>query len=146
MECQICGKNISPLIKVEVEGAIIEVCEKCIKFGTRIVPQQAYQPIKRKIEVEKLKENELVTNYGELIKKYRESKGLTREEFAKRIGERESVIKRIEEEKLEPTEELTKRIENFLKIKLTQEISGEIKYKEEKKRPKLTVGDVVEVR
>jgi putative transcription factor len=62
-----------------------------------------------------------VSNYGMLIKKSRESRGLTINDFAKMIKERDSVIKRIENEEMGPDDELTKRIENFLKIKLIED-------------------------
>jgi uncharacterized protein (TIGR00270 family) len=136
---------VETLVKAEVEGTLIDVCEKCTKFSTRVVTQQMYEPITKKIEL-KLKENDFISKYGEMIKRYRESKGLTREEFAKRISEKESVIKRVEEEQMKPNDELTKRIENFLNIKLMQETIEETKYREEKKKPKLTVGDIAEVR
>jgi putative transcription factor len=146
MDCTICGREVNILTRVEIEGTVVEVCDRCVKFG-RVVeePKVSYKPMTQPVTFKELKENDFVANYGELIRKYREMKGLTREEFAKRISEKESVVKRVEEEQMEPNEELTRRIESFLRIKLTQEITEEMKYKEEKKRPKLTVGDVVEV-
>jgi putative transcription factor len=134
-------------VKAKIEGSIVDVCDKCVKFGSRVVEQPTYKPIVRKIDFEELKENEFVlaSGYGKKIRYARETRGLTREEFANRINEKESVIKRIEDEEMEPDEELTKRIEKFLGIKLTERYEERIKQKDEKKRPKLTVGDVVKV-
>ncbi len=144
MECVLCGKEVEKSNKVLVEGSIVDVCERCVKFGKKISEPIAYRPITRKIEF-KEPETELVSDYGKMIAKIRESKGLTRDEFAKRLSEKESVIRRIEEERMTPDEELAKKIEGFLGIKLTQEYGEMKRYREEKKKAKLTVGDVVEI-
>jgi len=123
MECQICGKNFQKLNKIELEGTVVSVCERCMRFGKVVEKKVDYQEMKRYVSFKPLVENEVtfVPKYGELIRKRREANGLTRIDFAKRINEKESVIKRIEEEGMEPDEELAKRIENFLKIKLTED-------------------------
>jgi uncharacterized protein (TIGR00270 family) len=69
---------------------------------------------------------------------------LTREEFSKKINERESVIRRIEKEEMRPSESLTKKIENFLKIKLT-EVYEKKKIRERPKKGSLTIGDIAEL-
>jgi putative transcription factor len=123
MECQICGKNFQELNKIEVEGTIVGVCDKCVKFGKIVEEKIDYQEIKRYVRVKALIKNEIkfVPRYGELIRKTRESKGLTRVDFAMKINEMESVVKRVENEEMDPSDELTKRIENFLGIKLTED-------------------------
>jgi putative transcription factor len=123
MECSICGKDFPNLNKIELEGTIVGVCDKCVKFGKVVEKKIDYQQIKRYVSFKPLIENEikLVSEYGALIKKSREAKGLARIDFAKRINEKESVIKRIEEEEMGPDDELMKSIENFLKIKLTED-------------------------
>jgi len=60
----------------------------------------------------------LVENYGELIRKSRENAKISREELAKRLGEKESVLRRIESGEMYPTAELTIKLERLLKIKL----------------------------
>lgn len=130
--------------KAFVEGSVIDVCDRCVKFGRKIIQPTYYKPIARKIEF-KEPETELISDYGKMITKLRESKGLTREKFAKRISEKESVIRRIEEERMIPDEELAKRIESFLGIKLTQEYKEVRKHREEKRKSRLTVGDIVEI-
>ena len=143
-ECTICGKKVDILNKVEMEGTVIEVCEKCTKFGTKIIPRQSYKPIAKKIEF-KIEEDEFVPDYGKAIKRYRESKCLNREEFSKQLNEKETVIKRVEEEQMEPDERLTKKLENLIGTKLTQKYSSGAKTSEKKKH-RLTVGDIVEVK
>lgn len=133
----------------KIEGAVIEVCERCSKFGTKVdVPNPIdYTPIKRTIKITDLDNSnlELVPEYGKLIVKVRESKGLSRYDFAKRLNEKESVIKRLEEEEFEPAEDLIKRIEGFLDITLRERYEVALVRQRMKKRPDLTVGDIVEV-
>lgn len=142
-----CGKEVSVLSKAEIEGTIVEVCDRCIRFGTKIIEKPKYKLVSRPIVFKELKENEfeLIPNYGKTIVRYRELKGLTREEFAKKINEKVSVIKRLEEEQMEPSEELTKRIESFLEIKLMERYQERFKQPEGKRKGRLTVGDIVEV-
>lgn len=145
MECLICGKEAEKLNKALVEGSIVDVCDRCVKFGTKIQEREIYyRPIKRKIEF-KEPDTEIISHYGKMISKTREDKGLTREEFARRINEKESVVKRIEEEAILPNGQLIKKIESFLGVKLLQMYKEEKKHKGKKVRPELTVGDIVEI-
>jgi putative transcription factor len=147
MECQLCGQDFPNLNKAKVEDSIIDVCDKCLKFGTEIVESKpVYKSIGRKIEFKELIDSGLAIadGYGYKIKKAREIKGMTREQFANIMNEKESVIKRIEEEHMEPTEKLAKRIENFLGIGLKEKYE-ERKMRREEKKSKLTVGDIVKV-
>jgi len=120
-ECTLCGKKVTASNKIELEGTVVDVCDGCIKFG-RVVETKLYKPMARKIQLAALAENdmELTTDYGVRVKKAREGRGLTRTEFARVINERESVIKRVEAQTLEPDNALAKKIERFLEIKLKE--------------------------
>ena len=144
MECTICGKETGKLNKAMVEGSLVEVCDKCVKFGELLSKPASYKTIVRKIEL-KEPEEEIISDYGKLVAKARWGKGLTREEFAKRISEKESTIRRIEDEQMEPDEKLIKKIENFLSIQLTQHYKEEGRLKGKKKKSELTLGDIVEL-
>jgi len=102
--------------------------------------------VKRKIYTPYLEEEEtvFVDNYGKRIIETRKRMNLTREEFAKKINERESVIKRIENEEMRPNETLTKKIERFLKIKLKQPYEKK-KTARKPRKGELTIGDIIEV-
>ncbi len=132
-----------------IEGAVIEVCERCSRFGTKADVSKAisYTPIKNTIRFSALDsvDFELMSEYGKLIAKVRESKGLTRYDFAKRINEKESVVKRLEDQEFEPAEELVRKIEDFLDIRLREKIEGTILRQRVKKKLDLPLGDVVEV-
>lgn len=130
----------------KVEGAIVEVCERCTRFGTKVDVPQIYAPIKKPIIFSEPDELnlELVPEYGKIIIKARKDKGLSRYDFAQNIKEKESVMKRIEDEIMKPDEDLIKRMENLLNIKLTEKYDGFVPQRG-KKRIDLTVGDIVEV-
>lgn len=127
---------------------MLEVCENCVNFGKEIIETNPVQ-IEKKKEIEDLsfykEENSFVENYGKLIVETRGKKGLNREQFAEKIKERESLIKRVENEEMAPDDALTYKIERFLEIKLKKPY--EEKYTERKtaKKPDLTIGDIVEV-
>jgi uncharacterized protein (TIGR00270 family) len=93
----------------------------------------------------KLKEETvIVDNYGKKIIEARKKINLTREKFAKKINEKESVIRRVESEEMEPDDKLTEKIERFLEIKLKK--TYEEKPIERKQiKGELTLGDILEV-
>lgn len=74
---------------------------------------------------------ELIENYGELVREARTRMGLTQDELASQIGEKLTVIKKIEHGELRPSIELARKLEKFLKIRLLvpaeEEPSSELK-------------------
>ncbi len=87
----------------------------------------------------------LVENYGLLVKNARERMGLSHEELGAKLGEKASVMRKIEQGKLKPDNVLARKLEHFLKIKLLVP-STEIKLvgvsKVEDKHG-LTIGDLL---
>ncbi|MCS7097544.1 MAG: multiprotein bridging factor aMBF1 [Candidatus Methanomethyliaceae archaeon] len=145
MNCEICGQKISKLVKIEIDKSILTVCSKCSRFGTIVRKEKAVKSLKipkpPRIQDE---EEELIENFGEIIKKRREELGISREEFAKKLGEKESVIRRIESEEMYPSRDLLLKIERLLKISLRMKVEKVI----EEKIPNfnLTLGDVAIVK
>ncbi len=135
------------MYKAEIEGTFLEVCENCLKFGEKVgeVEIQEVKIIpKQKPEI-KEEETVFVDNYGELIIEARKRMNLTREEFANNIKEKESIIKRIESQKMRPDDRLTEKIEKFLGIKLKQ-IFENRRLEKKPFRGELTLGDIVELK
>src|SRR3990172_6427976 len=114
MECEICGTVIkgNP-IRVTVEGTVLDVCSKCAHYWK---PQDKWTPVSRKISptervivahrpkrdvFDKL-EDEIIPDYAQIIKKARESQGLTIEELASKMMEKATLIRKIEREELIP--------------------------------------------
>jgi len=144
MECNLCGKEYPKLNKAMIEGSIIDVCDACVKFGTKIADKEFYKPVKKPIALIKENNYNFIEHYGKTIVETREKKGLSRREFEKLLNEKDSLIERIEKEVMEPDEELTKKIEKFLGVKLTEKYE-DVLPKKVKGRKDLTVGDVIEV-
>jgi len=131
-ECPICGSVIwGKGQKVLLEGAKITVCDVCAKHGKKIAsPKSPSQfkpsgnfrqrkPLQRSSsKTTGLIEMELVSDYARKIRSVRNANKLTQEQFAQKINEKPSLLRRIEAGKAEPTIKLAKKIEKFYKIKL----------------------------
>ncbi len=115
-ECEICGRNISELRKVEIDGTVFNVCNQCSELGEEIIDRH---PSTRKETPSMPNISELKENFNEIIRKKRESLGLKQKELALSMGISESLLKRIEHG-FKPTDDIAKRIERFLKIKVFQ--------------------------
>jgi putative transcription factor len=150
--CDMCGKTIDRIYKTMVEGVLMDLCDDCSKFGEvvseRNIMNEKYK--KKKEAVKEAKENKirmqkLVDNYGKLIRDKRERKGLKQEELAKKLNEKESLIKNIEKGHIEPSLKTARKIEAFLKIKLIEEVELDesVFGKNENGGDELTLGDVI---
>jgi putative transcription factor len=153
------------LTRVLIEGAEVSVCRDCSRLGKPVLmisklknpgkPTLATgvqtvkpprQPKTSNRDIEKSIESySLVENYGFLVKSARERMGLSPEELGVKLGEKASVIRKIEQGKLKPDNVLARKLEHFLKIKLlvpSTEIKpvGVSKVEEERG---LTIGDLL---
>jgi putative transcription factor len=159
MLCEMCSTK-DAAYKVEVEGSRLNVCEKCSGFGRVIARLASVEPKKdkKKTDVESTtravsqKKTETVqlikADYAKLIKTAREKTGLTQEEFAKRISERESMIHNMESGHMKPNLELARKLERVLKISLVDDVEVEEPGQPEKKKPGegLTLGDLIRIK
>lgn len=137
MQCEICGDDIkgNP-IRVTVEGTVLDVCSKCAHYGK---PQDKWTPVSRKMaptervivthrpkrDVFDRLEDEILPDYAQVIKKARESQGLTIEELASKMMEKATLIRKIEREELIPEDTVRKKLETTLNIKLTERVSSQ---------------------
>ena len=119
MFCNLCGRDYPRLNKAEVEGAIVDACDKCARFGQKILEPTEYKVTT--VSFSRMDVVESAENYGEMIKRYRESNGMTREDFAKRLSEKISVIKRLEDETMSPDVKLMKKVEMMIGMKLAED-------------------------
>ncbi|MGD2200455.1 MAG: multiprotein bridging factor aMBF1 [Candidatus Bathyarchaeota archaeon] len=130
MRCEVCGEEIrgKPHRRI-IEGGKMTVCGRCASFGSadwtpnkpqRRLRRTRRQPRRPRSDVEAAEVMELVSDYGVLIRKARRGKDWTVEDFAKEIQEKESVIKKLEKEDLNPDEKLIRKLEAALSIKLLE--------------------------
>ena len=144
MRCEICDKNTEELYETKVQGSLLTICKECSKFGEviKVIKKEAPKIIR---EETALKEEEsLLPGYGSIIRMAREKTGLTQEAFGKKIYESESLIKRLENENIRPTEKLREKIEKALRITLSEKVKEVIKGAG--KTMPLTVGDIIKVK
>ena len=149
MYCSICGKKVDEIYMAEVEGAKLELCSLCAKYGKGI--RKVEQPVIRKKKKIARAEPEaiydLVSDYASKIRQTRISEGLNPKDFAHRINEKESVMKKIEVGKLKPSLRLAEKIERAFGVKLIEEQSKDVgggpgRYQE----TPATFGDIVKMK
>ncbi len=153
--CGICGETEATR-KVLVEGTLLNVCAGCAKFGEEVrTPQEAKRKLVSRAEEEKDEvEQEIVSDFGRLVRIAREKLGLTQPALGKLVNEKESVILRMESGKMTPDLKTARKLERALKIRLVLE-PAEVKAaakaakpaaKKDEKKQDLTLGDVVKVK
>ncbi|MDD1694116.1 MAG: multiprotein bridging factor aMBF1 [Methanoregula sp.] len=165
MQCEMCGETIRGAPKlVRVEGAELQVCSKCEKFGTEVqqvrrtdlvrpsvtrqgsVKAQVLAPSTyRKRDMFDFIEGDVVDDYHERIRRARMEKGLSQKELAMQIKEKEHLIQKIENHDLIPEENVRKKLEKALEIRLIDAPETEV----EKKVPGSlapTLGDLTVIR
>ncbi|MDL5501776.1 MAG: multiprotein-bridging factor 1 family protein, partial [Candidatus Methanoperedens sp.] len=69
-------------------------------------------------------EDEILPDYAQVIRKARESQGLTIEDLASKMMEKATLIRKIEREELIPEDTVRKKLETTLNIKLTERVSS----------------------
>lgn len=137
MQCEICGSETTDKpVKVTLEGATLNVCGKCSHYGK---PTDKWSPVSRKMsptgksfsprKPSRTKfdrtEDEINQDYAEIIKNARESQHLTIEQLASKIKEKVMLLRKIERDELVPEDNLRKKLESELHIKLTEKYSSE---------------------
>jgi len=132
MRCEVCGREIrgEPFRRV-IEGAKLMVCAQCAPLGsmewspakptTRARRTRTPRPRPRS-EVEAAEQLSLVEDYGAKIRRARQKMGMTVEDLAKKISEKESVIKKLEREELNPNVTLVEKIRRALNIELMERV------------------------
>ncbi len=146
-ECELCGRY-GKLKEVIIEGSRLLVCEKCASLGKEVksLDNSGSRSSFGMFVREKEKIVDIVPGFGKKIKNAREKLSLTQEELAKKLMVKSSLIAKLEREEIKPDEDLAKKIEKLLKIKIIEEYTIEIEKKSEdneKKDVALTIGDLM---
>lgn len=145
MYCEICGRRVqSGLSLVRVGGTNLRACAECSRGRPRAQVQPSDRIISRsKTRETKRKSAPVITRkpqrpkdvpelslrptrgYGKAVQRAREGKGITVDEFSRSVGIRESLVRKIEAEKITPSISDLRKIERALGIKLIEEYSEE---------------------
>lgn len=156
-QCEICGAEISGASqRIVIDGSSLDACKSCARFGK---PEDKWSPVSRKMApaeraftVRRPKPRdhfkdlvELVPEYGRKVREARESMGLTPEALGLRIKEKAALLKKIEREEISPEDEVRKKLEKELNIKLTDQV-GEAKLRAGGQSRGLTLGDIASIK
>jgi putative transcription factor len=147
VECEICGKQADVLYEISVEGAQMLACERCARSGEilRTVNSEKEEKPRKTVPIEKKRESgeeEIIENYGDVMRKAREALGLPIKVLAERISEKESTLIRIEKQKTLPSEKTRKKLEKELGIKLVSRSAEKEQFRTSKKDEPVTIWDM----
>lgn len=150
---------------IEVDGAKLLVCQRCKRFGVEVkkqarernvspvkpavkIPYKTLKPSRPKPMREKavkaeILEYELVDDYPQQIRSARESSKLTQADFAQRIGEKLSIVQKLETGKIRPSDALIEKINRVLRINLRAPVEEDLaSHHYQKPNLELTIGDI----
>lgn len=156
-QCEICGAEISGLPqKIVIERSTMEVCKSCARFGKpedkwtpvprKMVPVERGFAVKRPAPRDQFKDlAELVPDFGRKIREAREGLGLSLEELGAKIKEKATLLKKIEREDISPEDEIRKKLERELRIKLTDQLT-DAQVKSGGSGRGLTLGDIANIK
>ena len=141
--CELCGKQ-TELVTAVVEGADLEVCSNCAKHGTvkRKVHNSAHQPKPLPL----LPEESVVKNFAVLLRQAREKRGLTQEDFAKLLQEKESIVTKWESGSLQPEVVVARKVGKILGLSVVEWEKPEPLPQQKSRSDVLTLGDMITVR
>ena len=168
MRCEVCGRRIrGKPNRVIIEGAVMTVCGKCARLGTpyheppkpkamtgkiAVKKTPLIRRVKSKASTPKIDDSlELVDDYSVRVRQARERLGLTHEDLGKKIGEKVSVLKKVETGKIVPDNVLARKLEHALQVKLlvpaeTLEVKASKSIVASKPQRGLTLGDIVQIK
>lgn len=152
--CELCGAP-SADIPAQVEGVNLKVCRNCAKHSSIKVPAESrgYKSYSRSnfpAPKREVPEQHLLPNFSDLLRKEREKRNLTNEDFAKLLQEKESAVAKWESGTMRPPIPAAIKMGKILGIYLIERQTNSSE-KSEKIEPKrtsdeLTLGDFIKVK
>ena len=150
-ECELCGSPVSAPYTVLVEGVELRVCAKCAKgkkvmnrpASARAASASGRAAAPKRQQKAREEDLEVVEDYGNIIKKARESMGIPIKVLGEMINEKETLLLRLEEQKTLPSISLARRLERALNIKLLAQPDISEEAQQQRGRGSLSIGDFV---
>ena len=155
MLCEMCGTESASLEPRKVSGSVLRLCSSCGEMGSqtsfresighRAYVAQALEKRKQRERYEDIEPDEyvLVSNYGSVVRRAREKKGLDHANLASKISEKKSILTSVEAGNMKPNEKLIKKLENSLGIKLVEKVEVESTPRSNQSSKALTMGDLL---
>ena len=147
INCDLCGKVEENLARALIEEVQLEVCTACEKFGKIIEQPRRLNPKEQHMQIQKREEKTelLVEDYAEIVKKKRETMGLTQKDFAIKINEKEAVVSKIEAGSFMPLP-LARKLEKFLGVKLVENYEEKHEPVKAASHEGFTLGDFIKLK
>lgn len=151
VQCEMCGAETANPTTVKIEGAELDVCDSCADFGTAVTTQSSGSTStkystssssgtssstgvntqssgssggsSRRDMFDEMEE--VVADYDQRIRSARESEELTQEELADQINEKASLIRKLEQGDMLPSDDVQRKLERKLGISLTESSGSE---------------------
>lgn len=144
MICEMCGKESEFARTIFLEGAQLKVCKECSRFGessegksaskkggaaapSRAVVAERLQARERRMRTRDVYQDEttvdLVPDYPKVIREARMARDWKQEVLAAKLNEKSSVIAKLENGTMRPNDQLIKKLERELNIKLTEKVT-----------------------
>lgn len=114
--CDLCGKPATT--KARIEGALLSVCASCASHGMEI---RTPQPVVKYKPVQQTAETYHVGDMGQRLRQARQRMKLSEKDAALKLNIKESTLLHLEANKMHPDDALTKKLEKFYGIKLTEQ-------------------------
>ena len=119
-DCEICGKEMKDEYEIELEGAHLTVCEDCSRGKPAQKRGTIQHAVSHRRDFGDSEQDEVVEGYGAIMRRARESAGMSLKELGEKINEKESILSRIEWEKTTPPDSIARKLEKELGIKIIQ--------------------------
>ena len=159
MQCEMCGQDVPFCRKTKIEGIVMQLCSKCARFGEDVAPKTSQKKVTPQIVTQRLERREnkplfrdvfdandtslaLLPDYAKKITQARNSKRLTKKEFAARINEKLSVVVSLERGELNPDDKLIKKLEKELGVSLREKVS-DVQVEKRPYNQGITLGDLI---
>lgn len=113
-----CGRQ-GELITAEVERVEMKVCQNCSRFGTIKRRADAAPLLQKKLHKEPA--FRVAGNYAAILRQAREKQKLSQEDFARFLQEKESIVAKWEQGRMQPSVEVARQLEKILGVSLVME-------------------------
>lgn len=121
------------------------VCQNCARFGT-IKKKADVIPVTQK-KMHQEQPFRVTANYASLLRQIREKQGLSQEDFARSLQEKESIVAKWEQGRIRPSVEVARRLEKILGVSLVvEEVEQPFEKDKSARGDSLTLGDFMKVR
>lgn len=146
-ECELCGSLTKSIYLVNVEDVELRVCAKCAQ-GKKVIAsyQDGARPSPRTKAARGLEETPIIENYGEMIRQARERMQLPLKVLAEMINEKETFLRRVEQQQTLPGAELVKKLEKALGIKLAEQGKEPAARVTSRQNERITLGDYLDIK